>query len=119
MNSIEKVSPSYSTVSSQIRGITENAVAIRPSANAASQQFTPGALAESRFTLRPSWSAVTAPVQRQGAAADHSGLPSFRDLGEWLLVLVGFALSGIAVRNRSGIRPDDRNPAFFRLPRDL
>lgn len=41
------------------------------------------------------------------------------EFAEWLLVLAGFALSGIAIRNRSNSRLDDRNPTFSRLPLDI
>lgn len=86
----------------------------------ASQQFSGEALADSSLIHALGWHGKGSAGFDGGLAqAPADALPALAEFGEWLLVILGFALAGIALRNRSSSRLDERNPAFSRLPLDL
>ena len=87
--------------------------------NAAAQQFSGVAQADSILT-RPWWTRdFVAAARGRPALEAASGALTMSQFGEWLLVLAGFALTGVALRNRKNERLDDRSPSYSRIPLDI
>ncbi len=89
----------------------------------AAQQFSGQALLDSSLTHALPWR--NAPQFRGAALTPQQAqpvggmAPALSEFFVWLLVIAGFALAGIALRNRSNSRLDDRKPSLARIPLDL
>lgn len=119
LNSIEKVRVNSDHLTPGLIPTTGEGAAARAGIHVAAQQFNGPARIDARFTDGSILPGFVFGTDANQPGSDRERSPTVPELAEWLLVLAGFALSGIAIRNRSNSRQDDRNPSFSRLPQDI
>lgn len=119
LNSIEQAPAGISGPTSSLPSITAPTAVARTAIHAAPQQFSVSERSDSRFTHWSIWPGFVFQDDPAKAGSGADRAPTIPEFAEWLLVLAGFALSGVAIRNRSNSRHDDRNPSFSRLPLDI
>lgn len=120
INKFDDTRSQYYRAPQNIPGNTEKSGVAGLSLHAAPQQFNPVVRADSSVTPLPARPGTASMAISGFPMNPEAGqLPTVPEFAEWLLVLVGFALGGIALRNRSNSGLDERNPAFSRLPSDI